>query len=73
MKFLDLFSGIGGFRLGLEKAGHECVGFVEIDKYARKSYEAMHDTKGEWTQDDITTITNEEWAELKGTVDIIAG
>lgn len=33
MKFLDLFSGIGGFRLGLEMAGHECVGNVEIDKY----------------------------------------
>ena len=28
MKFLDLFSGIGGFRLGLEMAGHECVGNV---------------------------------------------
>lgn len=26
MKFLDLFSGIGGFRLGMESAGHKCVG-----------------------------------------------
>ena len=26
MKFLDVFAGIGGFRLGLERAGHECVG-----------------------------------------------
>ena len=25
MNFLDLFSGIGGFRLGLEKAGHKCI------------------------------------------------
>lgn len=33
----------------------------------------MHDTEGEWVKHDITTITNEEWAELKGTVDIIAG
>ena len=73
MRFIDLFAGIGGFRLGLEKAGHECMGFVEIDKYARKSYEAMHDAKGEWTHDDITTITNEQWRELRGTVDIIAG
>ena len=45
MKFLDICSGIGGFRLGFERAGHECVGFIEIDKYARKSYEAMYDTK----------------------------
>ena len=27
MKFIDFFSGIGGIRLGLEQAGHECVGF----------------------------------------------
>ena len=31
MKFLDLFSGIGGFRLGLEAHGHECVGFCEMN------------------------------------------
>ncbi|HCJ4349097.1 TPA: DNA cytosine methyltransferase, partial [Listeria innocua] len=29
MNFLDLFAGIGGFRLGMERAGHECVGYVE--------------------------------------------
>lgn len=73
MKFLDLFAGIGGFRLGLESAGHECVGFVEFDKYARKSYEAIHDTKGEWTKNDITEVTDSEWRELRGKVDIIAG
>ena len=38
MKFIDLFSGIGGFRLGLERAGHECVGSCEIDRYAREIY-----------------------------------
>ena len=38
MKFYDLFAGIGGFRLGFERAGHECVGSCEIDKYARQIY-----------------------------------
>jgi len=38
MRFYDLFAGIGGFRLGFERAGHECVGSCEIDKYARQIY-----------------------------------
>ena len=42
MTFLDLFAGIGGFRRGLELAGHECVGFCEWDKYAAASYVSMH-------------------------------
>ena len=33
MNFLDLFAGIGGFRLGMERARHKCVGFCEIDKF----------------------------------------
>ena len=73
MKFLDLFSGIGGFRLGLEQHGHECIGFCEIDKYARQSYKAIHNTEGELEYHDITTVTDDQWRELKGTVDIIAG
>ena len=43
MKFLDLFAGIGGFRHGLESSGHDCIGHVEIDKYANQSYMAMYD------------------------------
>lgn len=42
MNFLDLFAGIGGFRRGLELAGHKCVGFCEWDKYATASYTSMH-------------------------------
>lgn len=56
LTFLDFFSGVGGFRHGLELAGMKCIGFCEKDKFARKSYEAMYDTKGEWFHDDITTI-----------------
>ena len=33
MKVLDLFSGIGGFSLGLERAGFETVAFCEIEDY----------------------------------------
>ncbi len=73
MKFFDLFSGVGGFRGGLEANGHECVGYVEKDKFARKSYQAMYNTENEWTKEDITAVTNEEFAELKGKVDIITG
>ena len=42
MRFIDWFAGIGGFRRGMELAGHECVGFCEFDKYAVASYTAMH-------------------------------
>lgn len=73
MHFLDLFSGIGGFRLGMEQAGHTCAGYVEWDKFARKSYEAIHNTEGEWTAHDITTVTDEEFSKFRGTIDIICG
>lgn len=42
MKFIDFFTGVGGFRRGMELAGHECVGFCEFDKFAVASYTAMH-------------------------------
>lgn len=42
MRFLDLFAGVGGFRRGMELAGHECVGFCEWDKFAAASYTSMH-------------------------------
>ena len=46
MKFLDLFAGIGGFHLGMQQAGHKCVGYVEWDKFARQSYQAIFNTMG---------------------------
>lgn len=39
-RFVDLFAGIGGIRLGFESVGGQCVYSVEWDKYARKTYEA---------------------------------
>ena len=38
-KFIDLFSGIGGFRIGFEREFSKCVLSVENDKYARKVYQ----------------------------------
>jgi DNA (cytosine-5)-methyltransferase 1 len=42
MRFLDLFAGIGGFRLALEQAGHKC-----IDEFARQIYRVNFETEGE--------------------------
>lgn len=61
MTFLDLLSGIGGFRLAREQAGHICVGHCEIDKYANQSYIAMHKPREcEWYADDITRVRAED-------------
>ena len=74
MEFLDLFSGIGGFRLGMEMAGHECVGHVEWDKYARITYGANFNIEGEWTGEDITNITDGDLEGLRGKgIDVICG
>lgn len=56
MKFVDFFAGIGGMRLGLEQAGHRCVGWCEFDKFAQKSYKAIHNTDGEWFSSDVSTV-----------------
>lgn len=60
MKFLDLFAGVGGIRLGMEQAGHSCVGWVEWDKFARKSYIAIHKPDGEFTETDINNVNSQE-------------
>lgn len=61
LTFIDFFSGIGGFRLGMELAGHKCLGHCESDKYAEKSYRAMHNVKeSEWFGEDIRKVRAEE-------------
>lgn len=56
IKFLDFFSGAGMFRLGMEKAGHTCIGYVEIDKYARQTYECNFNTLNEWSAWDVVEL-----------------
>lgn len=72
LTFLDLFAGIGGFRLGMKIAGHKPVGWVEWDKFARKSYEAIHEPGEEWTAHDITTVTDDSIRGI-GSIDVICG
>lgn len=69
LTFIDLFAGIGGFHLGMKKAGLACVFASEIDVNARKTYEANFKkiepelfSKGHFAKDitkvDISTIPN---------------
>ena len=59
--YIDLFSGIGGFREGLSRAGgFVCVGHCEIGKYADQSYRALFDTKGEWFREDVREADPDE-------------
>jgi DNA (cytosine-5)-methyltransferase 1 len=52
-KFIDLFAGIGGMRLGLEDAGGECIFSSEWDRYAQKTYIANFEDE---PFGDITTL-----------------
>tara|TARA_B100000795_G_scaffold199322_1_gene153155 strand:+ start:444 stop:1739 length:1296 start_codon:yes stop_codon:yes gene_type:complete len=45
MKFIDLFSGIGGFHQALTKLGCECVCACDINKHARETYEDNYKIK----------------------------
>lgn len=56
MKFIDLFAGIGGFRIGFQRAGATCVWSCEKDRFARQTYIANH---GDTPTEDITTINAE--------------
>lgn len=53
--------------------GHECIGFCEIDKFARKSYKAIYETEGEIEFHDIRQVTDQDFRQLRGQVDIICG
>ena len=60
MKYFSMFSGIGGFELGIKQSGvdMECVGYSEIDKYARSIYERRFPNHVNWG--DATEINPKE-------------
>ena len=68
MQVLDLFSGIGGFSLGLKRAGMETIGFCEIDPFCRKVL-AKH-----WPDVTVhTDIRGLNGKDYKGRADVICG
>ena len=58
MKVLDLFSGIGGFSLGLERAGMETVAFCEYDEKARQVLKKHWPNVPQY--EDVRTLTKEK-------------
>ena len=63
IKFIDLFCGIGGFRIAAQNAAKalgleaKCVFSSDIDKYARESYKANF---GEYPTGDITKVSEHD-------------
>lgn len=57
LKFIDLFAGIGGIRLGFQAAGGACVFSSEFDIHAQRTYKKNH---GEYPFGDITLINPKE-------------
>jgi DNA (cytosine-5)-methyltransferase 1 len=66
--FIDLFAGVGGFRLALQSLGGECVFSSEWDKMAQRTYYANF---GEIPFGDITKVETKEWIPKK--FDLLCG
>lgn len=65
IKYLDMYSGIGGFRSALDEVGgFECVGYCEIDKFAKQAYETLYATKGEMYFEDARNINPDDLPDI---------
>lgn len=68
MNYVSLFSGVGGFDLGLDRAGHTCVAQVEKDEHCQKVL------RRHWPHvprfDDVRTFGKEN---VDGTVELVCG
>ena len=62
MRHLDLFSGIGGFSLGLERAGFETIAFCEIDDYCQRVLHKHWPTVPVY--DDVRELTGNEFTDV---------
>ena len=72
LKILDLFSGLGGFSLGLERTGHfETVAFCDNDKYSNLLLQKHW--KGVKIYNDVKELKGEEIIKEHGTIDIVVG
>ena len=72
MKVLDLFSGIGGFSLGLERAGMETVAFCEVDEHCQKILEKHWPEIPIW--DDVKSLNKNALNAIGiDQIDVIAG
>jgi DNA (cytosine-5)-methyltransferase 1 len=70
MRVLSLFSGVGGFDMGLEAAGMTTVFQCEIDKHARSVLDYHWPDTPKW--DDVSTLTGAHILEVTGGVDVVA-
>lgn len=60
-RFVDVFSGVGGFRRAAQLLGGTCVGAVDCCPYARRVYEANYDVDGEWSHwNDIEILAHDD-------------
>lgn len=76
MKYVELFSGIGGMGYGLMQAGMKCVGYCELDSFAHKAFQILHDPEGRmWNAYDVRSVTDDDirlLGEQRGGIDLIA-
>lgn len=74
LKFIDLFSGCGGFSTGLEMAGHDCLLGVDFDKDAIESF-ALNHPNAKTFLGDIKTLTTQKLKSLLGNqmIDMVVG
>jgi DNA (cytosine-5)-methyltransferase 1 len=71
MRVFDVFSGIGGMSLGLDRAGFETVGFCEIEPFCNAILEKRWPNVWRWS--DVKTLTGQLIFDNCGSIDVLAG